>query len=190
MTIDTIMLIVAIILVLAIFIIELVQVIIGRKRPTISPITIILLVLVLLFTVFLTYRASELESADWAQIILMIALVAVTAFSTLSVSKQADASVKMAEEMKEQRYDALRPIIDIANIQHMPIELARQAYAKEPPKELACKLCNVGAGPATDVYSFVFPPSGERRRQEIIIGAKRRPVVFSSVLQRRIWSMV
>ncbi len=84
---------------------------------------------------------------------------------------------KMAEEMRDTRYDALRPIVDIAYLMQMPIALARQAYMKEVPKELPCKLCNVGAGPATDVYSFVCPPSGERQRNDFGAIATRKETI-------------
>ena len=148
MTVDTILLIVVTILVLAVFIIELVQVIIRRKRPTIGPITLVLLPLILLFAVFLTYRASELESADWAQIILMIALVAVTAFATLSATRQANASVKMAEEMKEQRVMASRPVIIQKAVIVDETELATEAYCDWFSY---FEVYNTGNGPAIEV---------------------------------------
>jgi len=168
MTVDTILLVVASFLVLAIVIIELVKIIRG-KRPTIDPITIAFLLLILLFAVFLTYRASELESADWAQIILMIALVAVTGFYALSASKQANASVKMAKEMKKQRYDTVRPVIDIQ--WQALTDDRRLGEAASSPSQLAsdgcsCILRNIGLGPAIDVYSFVRSHSGERHRYD------------------------
>jgi len=164
-----------------------------KKRRFVSQLNIILLILGLMFLIFLTYRASEIEGANWGQIILMIGLVAVTAAYASSAEKQADASVEMAEEMRDTRYDALRPIIDIVNMQQMPIELAHQAYAKEPPKELPCKLCNIGVGPATDVYSFVYHDSGERRRRSldtIVIGKETGPERLSLAQKDDHWFLV
>ena len=101
-TIDVIMIIVAIVLVLIVFILSLVQTIKG-KRP-IGVLPIILLILGLLFVVFLTYRARELEAANWAEILLLIGLVTITAV-------YANASVKMAEEMERQTIMSSRPYI-------------------------------------------------------------------------------
>jgi hypothetical protein len=75
----------------------------------------------------------------WIQAIATVVLVIITGiyvWRTYVISKatkkQADASVKMAEEMQEQRYDALRPVIDIVNTRMEFMELAKQAYgAKE-----------------------------------------------------------
>jgi len=96
------------IVVLIYFVFKIIQATATRKkRPFVSQLNIILLILGLMFLVFLTYRASEIEGADWGQIILMIGLVAITAAYASFAEKQADASVEMAEEMREQR----RPIV-------------------------------------------------------------------------------
>lgn len=187
-----ILIIVASILVLIIFILTIVQN--FRRKPTIIGRTaIILLVMGLLFLTLLVFQGQELGAADWAQALLMIGLVLVTALYASSAEKQANASAKMAEEMRNARYDALRPIIDIVNMQQMPIELARQAYAKEPPKELTCKLCNVGVGPAIDVYSFVYHDSGERQRHDfhtIAIGKEKGPERLSVAQKDNRWFLV
>ena len=137
---------------------------------------------------------------DWIQAISMVVLVGVTiiyAWRTHVISKrtkeQADASVKMAKEMRDTRYDALRPIIDIVNIPQTPIELANSAYAKELPKELPCKLRNIGVGPATDVYSFVYHGSDERGRYNfgtIVIGKETDPVRLSLSQKDDHWFLV
>jgi len=105
-----ILLTVATILVLIIFILTIVQN--FRRKPTIIGRTaIILLIIGLLFLLLLVFRGQELGVADWAQTLLMIGLVLVTAFYASSAEKQADASMKMAEEMKEQRVTASRPVV-------------------------------------------------------------------------------
>jgi len=98
------------IIVLIYFVFTIIQ-IKRKKRRFVSQLNVILLILGLMFIIFLTYRASEIEGADWGQIILMIGLVAITAAYASSAEKQAKASVKMAEEMREQRLNMDKPII-------------------------------------------------------------------------------
>jgi len=112
---------------------------------------------------------------DWIQAIAIIFLVGVTWFYAKRTSdiasatrEQAEASVKMAEEMREQRYDAVRPIVDIVinEKQITPLETSRQAYG-DNPRSLPCMLRNVGVGPAINVYSFIediHDPGGNSRR--------------------------
>jgi len=98
------------IIVLLYFVFVIIQTI-RKKRRFVSQLYIILLILGLMFLIFLTYHASEIEGADWGQVILMIGLVSVTAVYASSTEKQAEASVKMAEEMREQRYVESLPIL-------------------------------------------------------------------------------
>ena len=105
------------------------------------------------------------ENATAIQAISMVILVIVTivyAWRTHIISKatkaQANASVQMAKEMREQRYDAVRPVVDIVKIEQNPRELATQGYEANEgryPKDLPCKLRNVGVGPAIELYSFI-----------------------------------
>lgn len=109
-----------------------------------------------------------MTNSDLIQIILMGLLVVVTgiyAWRTFAISnatkKQADASVKMADEMRNARYDTVRPVIDI---ERRPTELERTGVIINIadkngrfPDKLICILRNIGIGPATDVYSFVQP---------------------------------
>jgi len=55
-----------------------------------------------LFLIYLGYNLNKIEPADQAIIMLTAGLVAVTGLYALSAARQADASVKMAEEMREQ----------------------------------------------------------------------------------------
>ena len=98
------------ILVLIYFVYAIIQTI-RKKRSFVSQLKIILLILGLMFLIFLTYRANEIEGKDWGQIILMLGLVIVTALYASSAEKQADASVKIAEEMRKQRLSEARPYI-------------------------------------------------------------------------------
>lgn len=104
-----------------------------------------------------------MTTTDWIQAISMVILVAVTvvyAWRTHVISKatkqQADASMRMAEEMREQRYDSVRPVIDFRWRDSESISGgALMVGAKgEVPSELRGQLHNVGIGPAIDLYSF------------------------------------
>jgi len=146
-------LVVTTILVLVIFILALIQYV--RKRTTIGPITIILLVVGLLFMVFLTYRADEVESADWAQIILMIGLIMVTAVYASSAGRQAEASVKMAEEMKKQLLSEARPYL-LIRLEKEVIDLhtkGSDGKHYDMPNEFKVTIRNVGKGPAINVIA-------------------------------------
>jgi len=64
-----------------------------------------------LFIIFLSYNINEIEPVEWAQILLLLGLVGITGFYALSATRQANASVKMARETKEQRYSESLPVI-------------------------------------------------------------------------------
>ncbi len=116
----------------------------------------------------------NLISTEAIQLIITFVLVSITAIyvkRTSDISKatreQADASMKMAEEMREQRYDTFRPIIDIVEPVMGPKEMATLAYnAKEGvfPKDWPCRMRNIGVGPAIELYSFIEDAKGKPRR--------------------------
>jgi len=175
------------------------------RRNEIIAITVALILLVAVISPLAL--KDIIDTAQTIEIVITFTLVLITAIYVKRTSdiaeatkeqakatkEQADASVKMAEEMREQRYDAVRPVIDIINIEQTPLELARQAYEKKPPNELRCKLCNVGVGPAIDVYSFVQPPSHERQRHHfhtIAIGKETIPMNLSLEQKDDRWFLV
>lgn len=76
---------------------------------------------------------------------------------------------KMANEMREQRYDAVRPVIDIYRdaASEDKMREALEGTSGDSSKGLSCVLKNIGLGPAIDVYSFIQNPfSGERQLHE------------------------
>ncbi len=122
---------------------------------------------------------------DWIQAISMVVLVIITvvyAWRTHAISKatkkQAEASVKMAEEMREQRYDTVRPVIDIYREQSPEEQISEALSARDGDTShgLSCVFHNIGPGPAIDAYSFVQNPfSGEGQRLEFgTLAAKER----------------
>ena len=137
-----------------------------RKGITVEWIAVALLSLGLNFFIYLAYYSQEIRPVDWAQILLLLALVGVAGFYALSAHKQADASAKMADEMREQRYDTVRPVIDIEKEESPQAEIAQGLAVRDGVIGigLPCKLHNIGLGPATDLYSFIRDDQNIRRR--------------------------
>jgi hypothetical protein len=115
----------------------------------------------LLYIIALAFHYSEeIGLSDKLQILLMFGLVAVTTFYAWSASRQADASVKMADGMA-------RPVIDFKR-DTAKIDINRQtlevnaALTKDVSHGLSCILCNVGVGSAIDVRSFIQHPERGR----------------------------
>jgi len=105
------------------------------------------LILGLLFITYTAFTVREIQPADWAQIMLMLGLVAVTGFYALSTSRQADASVKMAEEMREQ--------LLVMNKPNIVLELIKIT----PEKHLIGRIVNdSGRGPAINTEIYIDHP--------------------------------
>ncbi|MFQ5924841.1 MAG: hypothetical protein ACE5IE_02460 [Dehalococcoidia bacterium] len=84
---------------------------------------------------------------DWVQAIAIVLLVIVTgiyAWRTFAISKgtekQAEASTKMAEEMREQRHDAVRPVVRIE---------------AQDSRKINISCTNVGTGPALNLRCWI-----------------------------------
>ena len=114
-----------------------------------------------------------MTASELIQVILTGVLVIITGLYvwrtfviSRSAGRQSNASVKMAEEMKEQRYDAVRPVIDFERTAEGE-ELMREGLAAKSEEfsyGVWCILRNIGVGPAIDVYSFnsiVKTPEGK-----------------------------
>lgn len=108
--------------------------------------------------------------AESINIFLIVALVLVTAIyakeselSRKATEDLARATKEMADEMKEQRQAAARPIIDI-KVQSSAEEGVRIGVyimmEGELPSEITCLLTNIGLGPAIDVYPLVADLNG------------------------------
>lgn len=95
-----------------------------------------------LFIIYLIFNTYRIEPKDWAQIMLMLGLVLVTTLYAVFTAKQANASVKMAEEMREQRVMASRPVI----IQKaVPVEVIGAGLSDK------FEIYNAGNGPAIEL---------------------------------------
>ena len=60
---------------------------------------------------YLFYKLSEIQPNEWVEISLLAGLVGATSALAVYAAGQAYTSVKMAEEMKEQRVTASRPVV-------------------------------------------------------------------------------
>jgi hypothetical protein len=157
------------------------------RRPLKSEKILAIATFIMIVTVAV-WAAFRPDLISHFNLVLLAGLIAVTtiyAYSTIQISRatkdqadkmteqaeatrqQADASVNMAEEMANTRYDAFRPIIDIAEMPMEPKEIYKQAFeAKEGkfPEQIRCALRNIGSGPAIGVSSFIIVPSSDRCR--------------------------
>jgi len=124
-----------------------------------------LFVAVIIFAVVIAVVAvlGRIDTTQTIQLIITFVLVLVTvayvkrtAEIASATKEQANASVKMAEEMRDTRYDALRPIIDFRfrDSEERSGGALGIGARGEVPSELHGQLCNIGVGPAIDLYSF------------------------------------
>jgi hypothetical protein len=134
--------------------------------------------------VFYIWVFSPLETSDRVGIttaISMVALFIVTSIYSWHTRK-------MAEEMREQRYDTVRPVLDIQRQQ--PVEMNGIVRAKEILTEesnlesvgLSSTICNIGLGPAIDTYSFSQSPNEKSVRHNfgvLAVGEKTTPINLS-----------
>lgn len=153
-----IVLVVAIVLSITLFIFVLVKSI--REGFTRNRTAIFVLALGLLFITYLTYNRNEILPADWAQIMLVLGLVSVTGIYALFTARQARASVRMAEEMRQQTIMASQPLIILraARTESIPSELSQEYF----------ELYNARNGPAIDVQVVLLdqwkkPLNGQRK---------------------------
>jgi len=122
-------------------------------------------------TIFYALRTSDIAEATKEQ--------------AEATRDQADASITMAEEMKKQRYDTVRPVIDIYRdpTDEDKMSEALAAIKGDASQGLSCTLCNVGLGPAIDLYSFVQKSSGSQRYDcgTLAVGEKTPRMKLSTI---------
>ena len=107
----------------------------------------------------------EISAGDAIQIgvglVLTLTLAAVLWYAW-EARKQAKASVRMATEMEQGRYDSLRPVIDVILREPPSKDWLNQAYSKAFPAEMECRLRNIGVGPALNIEFYVYHPDEPR----------------------------
>ncbi len=168
MSLETVVLLAAILLLFAVYLFAVWK--IGLRGLTreqfILPAKILAPIFGFLVFIYLLLNLQNIQAHYWVLISLYAGLVGVTVLYTLSANWQAVASMQMVKEMKEQRYDSVRPVIDIQRVVSSETQ-AIEAYAAihdDTSHGLSCILCNIGLGPATDVYSFIQDSEQVRRR--------------------------
>ena len=132
----------------------------------------------------LIVTAVNEASFNISLVLLTFALVLITCIYAMRTVDIAKANREMAEEMKEQRYDAVRPILDIRREQGEEDKMPEAIAATEgnTSRGLSCVIHNIGIGPAIDVYSFVNPYEGKRQRHNfgtLAIGDKTNKMNLS-----------
>ena len=99
------------------------------------------------------WTASSLETSEKVG----ITTAASTGTLVIITGIYAWQTYKMAEEMREQRYNLARPVIDIQleETAEALISAGISASSDNFSSGLLCKLQNIGEGPAIDVSSFI-----------------------------------
>jgi len=109
------------------------------------------LTLSFLLLVYLVFNLREIGPADWAQIVLLFGLVVVTGVYALSTARQADASVKIAEETREQRIMSARPVIIQKAIHEDEKKIRAIEDSLNPNYFSHFEIYNAGNGPAIEL---------------------------------------
>jgi len=144
------------------------------------PILIVVLGLPALIIFGFVDLSTKIDLGQVMEIVILAVLVTVTAIYAEQTLRIANATKEQAEEMRKQRYNALRPIIDIVEQPTTGMEKEKQGFdAKEGkfPKDLLCILRNIGVGPAIEVFSFIEGAEDKPRRRDfdtipVAIGAE------------------
>ena len=127
----------------------------NRSADRDKALFLVLLGAYFLFVIVLAYRYSdEIKLAEFLQILLMFGLVTVTIVYAWSASKQASASRKMAEEMKEQRLSEAHPYL-LLRLKDEAIQW-EEIENKRPPNEFGIEIRNEGKGPAINVWAALW----------------------------------
>ena len=121
-------------------------------RGTLGWITTVVGALIgLLLIVYLIANITNIVPADWAQILILLGLVAVTGMYALSTRKQADASMKMAEEMRNARSPSITMQWGSADPNNRKISANLQNEGSGPALNLKCYLTHKGL-----VFNYKF----------------------------------
>ena len=116
------------------------------------------------------HYSREIGLSDMLQMLLMFGLVAVTTFYAWSASRQADANVKMAEEMAKKRYSDSQPVlipkipsrlgqIPEEDVLYMILASGLAGTEQQTPKGVTIGWHNAGKGVALNaVFSLTGTP--------------------------------
>jgi hypothetical protein len=116
------------------------------------------------------------DNSGAVQAIAVVVLAVVTTVYAIAAQRQADASGKMAEEMREARHAALLPVLDFG-IEESGLEEVFAIKDGKFPEIVSTCIRNIGVGPALDAEFNVQPTgmSGYLKRMEYIaVGETKR----------------
>lgn len=160
-----------------------------KKESVIILVLLVVLYLLIFYGIFNYKKPEILGLLNLIALVVLISVTAIYAYFTY----------KMAEEMKEQRYDTVRPVVDFELMESYPVLIHKEKLTVEEQKEAdlrffpGCKLRNIGIGPATDVHSFTLTVSGERRNLylgSLVKGATTEETVLSTEKRGDCWFLV
>ncbi|MBU2535871.1 MAG: hypothetical protein ABIK32_06125 [Chloroflexota bacterium] len=92
-----------------------------------------------------------------AQVLLTFALVLITFIYAKRTTDIAKASVKMAEEMREQRLSEARPYL-LIKLNGEAVQWDKDEKGKPPSREFTITIRNVGKGPAINLWAALWSP--------------------------------
>ena len=104
-----------------------------------------------LFIISLSCSINEIAPVGWAQILLLLGLVGITGFYALSATRQANASVEMAEEMRKQTIMSSRPWIIQKAIHEDEKQIRPIEDSFNPNYFSHFEIYNQGGGPAIEL---------------------------------------
>lgn len=141
---------------------------------------IMLITISILGLILIVYGAANrgcIAPGDWMQIMLLLTLVVVTGFYAWFTYIQANASMKMAEEMKQQRLDSKRPILAIDDSFTFNIAEDNTIALDH------IRFKNEGVGPALNVRCTLTYPdhsfgTHKRKLPLVSVGAPRQDLAF------------
>ena len=112
--------------------------------------------------------SNAIDAAQGIQILITFTLVGVTlayvkrtADIARAAKEQAEASVKMAEEMREQRLSEAQPYL-LLRLKARVVQWDSIEQDKHRPTEFEITIQNVGKGTATDLYAALWHPHKSR----------------------------
>lgn len=131
---------------------------------------------ILLIIIIYLKVTSLITMAEAINLILLVGLVAVTAIYARQTGEiaretkvQAEASIRMAKEIENQRYGAVRPVLDILMKPLTPLEHAKIGYSEieevKLPEYIKCVFVNIGIGPAIDIWHFAIYETNKIRQE-------------------------
>ena len=119
-------------------------------------------------------------------LIVTAGLATITFFYAKSARRQAKATVKMAEEMREQRLDLDRPylLLEVRNLDALEWKDLNDPSAGEPdvaaayPKSMAYHVYNAGRGPAKEIETTLLQPlmAFESQSRDVLMPGDSWPV--------------